>query len=138
MATPGGGGGIISASIIVLILVAAAIGAIVGLGLGGIEGLGSRTIAIAAGFVAVIVASIARYKVVFLGAGQGADESRIPMVLVVNAAIASIAGSLAAHDLYAIVGVTGFGMLGALAGLLSAVLMAMLMITYHTNPYPGR
>lgn len=138
MATPGGGGGVISASIIVLILVAAAIGAIVGLGLGGIEGLGSRTIAIAAGFVATIVASIARYKVVFLGAGQGADESRIPMVLVVNAAIASIAGSLAAHDLYAIVGVTGYGMLGALAGLLSAVLMAMLMITYHMNPYPGR
>jgi len=138
MATPGGGGGIISASIIVLILVASAIGAIVGLGLGGVDGLGSRTIAIAAGFVATIVASIARYKVVFLGAGQGADESRVPMVLVVNAAIASIAGSLAAHDLYAIVGVTGYGMLGALAGLLSAVLMAMLMITYHMNPYPGR
>lgn len=138
MATPGGGGGVISASIIVLILVAAAIGAIVGLGLSGIEGLGSRTIAIAAGFVATIVASIARYKVVFLGAGQGADESRVPMVLVVNAAIASIAGSLAAHDLYSIVGVPGFGMLGALAGLLSAVLMAMLMITYHMNPYPGR
>ncbi|MDO9384786.1 MAG: hypothetical protein Q7T86_18215 [Hyphomicrobiaceae bacterium] len=138
MATPGGGGGVISASIIVLILVAAAIGAIVGLGLGGVEGLGSRTIAIAAGFVATIAASIARYKVVFLGAGQGADESRIPMVLVVNAAIASIAGSLAAHDLYAVVGVTGYGMLGALAGLLSAVLMAMLMITYHMNPYPGR
>jgi len=138
MATPGGGEGIISASIIVLILVASAIGAIVGLGLGGVDGLGSRTIAIAAGFVATIVASIARYKVVFLGAGQGADESRVPMVLVVNAAIASIAGSLAAHDLYAIVGVTGYGMLGALAGLLSAVLMAMLMITYHMNPYPGR
>lgn len=138
MATPGGGGGIISASIIVLILVAAAIGAIVGLGLGGVEGLGSRTIAISAGFVAVIVASIARYKVVFLGAGQGADESRVPMVLVVNAAIASIAGSLAAHDLYSVVGVTGYGMLGALAGLLSAVLMAMLMVTYHANPYPGR
>ncbi len=138
MATPGGGGGIISASIIVLILVAAAIGAIVGLGLGGVEGLGSRTIAIAAGFIATIVASIARYKVVFLGAGAGVDESRVPMVLVVNAAIASIAGSLAAHDLYSVVGVTGYGMLGALAGLLSAVLMAMLMITYHANPYPGR
>lgn len=138
MATPGGGGGIISASIIVLVLVAAAIGAIVGLLLGGVDGFGTRTIAIAAGFIATIVASIARYKVVFLGAGAGADESRIPMVLVVNAAIASIAGSLAAHDLYSVVGVTGYGMLGALAGLLSAVLMAMLMITYHMNPYPGR
>ncbi len=138
MATPTGGGGVISASIIVLILVAAAIGAIVGLGLGSVEGIGSRTVAVAAGFIATIVASIARYKVVFLGAGVGADEARVPMVLVVNAAIASIAGSLAAHDLYGLVGVPGSGMLGALAGLLSAVLMALLMITYHTFPTPGR
>lgn len=138
MATPGGGGGVISASIIVLILVAAAIGAIVGLVLEGVLPQGNRVLAIVAGFIAVIVASIARYKVVFLGAGQGVDETRVPMVLVVNAAIASIAGSLAAHDLWGFGGLSGAGVLGALAGLLSAVLMAMLMITYHTNPSPGR
>ncbi len=138
MATPGGGGGIISASIIVLILVAMVIGALVALALNGVLPEGNRLLAVVAGFVAVVVASIARYKVVFLGAEQGADESRVPMVLVVNAAIASIAGSLAAHDLYGLVDVPGPGILGALAGLLSAVLMAMLMITYHMNPYPGR
>ena len=82
--------GIISASIIILILVAAAIGAIAGLLLDGIAP-GSRTLAIAAGFIATVLASIARYKVVFLGAGAGFDESRVPTVLVVNAAIASIA-----------------------------------------------
>ena len=130
--------GITSASIIVLVIVAMAIGAAVGLALGSVEGIGTRTLAIAAGFIATIIASIARYKVVFLGAGAGPDDTRVPMVLLVNAAIASIAGSLAAHDLYSIVGVTGYGVLGALAGLLSAVLMAMLMITYHTNPYPSR
>lgn len=138
MATPGGGGGVISASIIVLILVAAAIGALVALALHGVLPEGNRLLAIVAGFIAVLVASIARYKVVFLGAGQGVDESRIPMVLVVNAAIASIAGSLAAHDLWGFNGLTAPGLLGALAGLLSAVLMAMLMVTYHTNPNPNR
>jgi len=140
MATPGGGGGVISASIIVLILVAAAIGALTALALSNLGVLpeGNRLLAIVSGFIAVIVASIARYKVVFLGAGQGADESRVPMVLVVNAAIASIAGSLAAHDLWGFNGLTAPGMLGALAGLLSAVLMAMLMVTYHANPNPSR
>lgn len=140
MATPGGGGGVISASIIVLILVAAAIGALVALVLSNLGVLpeGNRLLAIVSGFIAVIVASIARYKVVFLGAGQGADESRVPMVLVVNAAIASVAGSLAAHDLWGFNDLTAPALLGALAGLLSAVLMAMLMVTYHANPNPGR
>lgn len=138
MATPGGGGGIISTSIIVLILVASVVGAFVALMLSGVLPEGNRLLAIVSGFIAVVIASIARYKVVFLGAGQGADESRVPMVLVVNAAIASIAGSLAAHDLWGFNGLEAPGILGALAGLLSAVLMAMLMITYHTNPSTGR
>jgi hypothetical protein len=130
--------GVISASLLILIVVAIAIGAGVGLLLG--EALpGTRSIAIAAGFLATIIASIARYKLVFLGAQRGPDEARIPMVLVVNAAIASIAGSLAAHDLMGFVSAqTSPALLGALAGLISAVLMAMLMITYHSNPSPRR
>jgi hypothetical protein len=130
--------GVISASLIILVLVASAIGAGVGLLLGGVVP-GTRSIAIAAGFTATVIASIARYKLVFLGAHTGTDEARIPMVLVVNAAIASIAGSLAAHDLIGFAGgQTTPAMLGAFAGLLSAVLMAMLMITYHSNPNPSR
>ena len=52
------------------------------------------------------------------------------------AAIASIAGSLAAHDLYRYmtkIWVSDFWRTG---GLLSAILMAMLMITYHMNSQP--
>jgi len=87
-----------------------------------------------AGFIATVVASIARYKLVFLGAGIGTDERKVPGVLVVNAAIASIAGSLAAHDLTGLISDPPSSVLiGTFAGLLSAVLMAMLMITYHTN-----
>lgn len=130
--------GVVSASLIILVLVASAIGAGVGLLLGGALP-GTRAVAITAGFTATVVASIARYKLVFLGADKGVDEAKVPMVLVVNAAIASIAGSLAAHDLMGFAsGQLSPALLGALAGLLSAVLMAMLMITYHSNPAPRR
>jgi hypothetical protein len=130
--------GIISASLVILILVATAIGGLVGLVFGSLA-IDTRITALVAGFVATVAASIARYTVVFLGAHAGVDEARIPTVLVVNAAIASIAGSLAAHDLTGLVGMQASPLLlGAMAGLLSAVLMAMLMITYHTHPSPRR
>jgi hypothetical protein len=135
---PAKSSGAISASLIILILVAAAIGAITALALSaaglGEAGFGTRTFALICGFVATLVASIARYKVIFLGAGKGADESKVPGLVLTYAAIASVAGSLAAHDLFSYLVVDGpLAFLGALAGLLSAVLMAMLMITYHTN-----
>ena len=93
--------GSVSASLIIVIIVAAAIGAVIALILQG-AGLSTRAIAIISGFIATIIASIARYKILFLGAGKGPDDSRIPSVVVTYAAIASIAGSLAAHDLSAI------------------------------------
>lgn len=135
---PAKSSGAISASLIVLILVAAAIGALTALVLGsaglGEAGFGTRTFALICGFVATVIASIARYKVIFLGAGKGADESKVPSLVLVYAVIASIAGSLAAHDLYTFTMTDGpLAFLGALAGLFSAILMAMLMITYHTN-----
>ena len=131
--------GVISASLVIVTLVAIIIGAVIGLLLGGFLPPGSRLIAIPAGFIATVVASIARYKLVALTIRAGVDEARIPTVLVVNAAIASIAGSLAAHDLMGFVGAqTSPALLGALAGLLSAVLTALLMITYHTHPDPRR
>ncbi|MDQ8699506.1 hypothetical protein [Hyphomicrobium sp. LHD-15] len=130
--------GVISTSIIVLVLIATAIGALIGLALDGVLP-GTRSLAITAGLTATIIASIARYKIVFLGAGKGVDESKVPGVLVVNAAIASIAGSLAAHDLAGLVASPPSSVLvGTFAGLLSAVLMALLMITYHTNATPAR
>jgi hypothetical protein len=128
--------GSVSASLIIVIIVAAAIGAVIALILQG-AGLSTRAIAIISGFIATIIASIARYKILFLGAGKGPDDSRIPSVVVTYAAIASIAGSLAAHDLFRYMHEdVGIGFLGALAGLLSAILMAMLMITYHMNSQP--
>jgi hypothetical protein len=126
-------GGIVSASLLILIIVAAAIGCAVAIVLQE-TGLSSRAIALISGFIATLVASIARYKVIFLGAGKGPDDSRIPSVVVIYSAIASIAGSLAAHDLHRTLnGDMATAFLGALAGLFSAILMAMLMITYHRH-----
>ncbi|MBA2127021.1 hypothetical protein DLM45_12430 [Hyphomicrobium methylovorum] len=126
-------GGVISASLIILILVAAVIGAGVALILQD-TGLGSRTIAIVSGFIATVMASVARYKIIFLGAGKGADDSSVPSLVLIYSAIASFAGSLAAHDLHRhLADNMGVAFLGALAGLFSAILMAMLMITYHMN-----
>jgi hypothetical protein len=125
--------GLVSASLVVVTVVSIVIGAVVGLLLGELFPSGSRFIAIPAGFIATVVAGIARYRLIALGARV--DAARIPVVLVVSAAIASIAGSLAAHDLMGFVGAqTSPGLLGAFAGLLSAMLTALLMITYHTNP----
>ena len=62
--------GSVSASLIILILVAAVIGAVVAIVLQS-AGLDLRPTALIAGFIATIVASIARYKILFLGAGRG-------------------------------------------------------------------
>ena len=129
--------GIVSASLIIVILIATAIGAIVALFLSGVV-TGTRTLALISGFVATVLAAIGRYKIIFLGAGKGADESKIPGLILTYAVIASIAGSLAAHDVFGFMATDGsLAMLGALAGLFSAILMAMLMITYHTNTSVG-
>lgn len=123
--------GVISASLIILILVATVVGAVVALVLK--DMVEPRVMAILAGLVAAILASIARYKLIFRSAGAGSDETRVPGVLIVNVAIASIAGSLAAHDVSTYAGVMEPAVVGGLAGLFSAILMAMLMITFHSN-----
>jgi hypothetical protein len=82
-----------------------------------------------AGFIATVVASIVRYRLVGLGARRRVDEAKVPTVLIVSTAVASIAGSLAAHDLMGSVGADT--LLGAFAGLLRTVLVALLMITYR-------
>jgi uncharacterized membrane protein AbrB (regulator of aidB expression) len=129
--------GVTSASLIVIILTAAAIGAIVG----GIIGtsLDTAPLAIVSGFVATVVAVIVRNKLLNRFSGVGPDDFQIPMVVAVFAIIASIAGSLASKEMLDQVGgVWSPVWIGTLAGLASAILMALLMITYHMYPEPRR
>jgi hypothetical protein len=129
--------GVTSASLIVIILTAAAVGAIVG-GLIGTS-LETAPLAIAAGFIATIVAVVVRNKLLNRFSGVGPDDFQIPMVVAVFAVIASIAGSLASKEILDQVGGEWSPVwVGTLAGLGSAILMALLMITYHMYPEPRR
>ena len=129
--------GVTSASLIVVIVVTAAVGA----GVGGILGnyLPAIAVALGAGFLATVVAVIARNTLVNRLSGAGPDEARIPVVVAVFAVIGSVAGSLAAKEILDQAGGAYTSVwLGTVAGLASAVLVALLMITYHMHPQPSR
>ena len=87
-----------------------------------------------AGFIATIVGGIARDFVVRRGGGSGPDSSRMPALVLIYSAVASLAGSSAAMEVAQQSEVSASVWIGTLAGLFSAILMAMLMITYYTNP----
>jgi len=121
-----------SASILIVMIVAIVIGGLTGMVLGGSVSI--FVLALAAGFLGVIGAAIARNYVLVRIAGSGPDDSGIPGIIVVFAAVASIAGSLAAEDINESLLHLSPAMVGAFAGLISSVLMVMLMVTYHMNP----
>jgi len=122
-----------SASLIVMLLVAAAVGAIVGRIIG--QSINPALLAIVCGFVATIAAIVARNKLMNRIVGVGPDDFKIPMVVIVYALIASIAGSLAGKEVLDQAG-GNFSpeWIGTLAGLGSAILMSLLMITYYMHP----
>ena len=126
-----------SASILVVVFTAAVVGALIGLGLGGFIS-NAVVLALIAGFVGTLAASVARNTLVHRFSGVGPDDSRVPSVVLTYAVIASIAGSLAGHDIATILGEASPVWIGTLAGLFSAVLMALLMITYYMNPPPAK
>lgn len=122
-----------SASLLIVLLVSTAVGAVTGLGVG--TALGSLSLAILAGFLGTIIGAVVRNLIVSRGAGMGPDDTRTPMLVIVFAAVASLAASTAALELAKRSDLAGSPVwIGTLAGLFAAILMAMLMITYYTNP----
>lgn len=121
-----------SASLLIVIFVGTVVGAVTGLVVGG--GFGAIYLAILAGFLGSVAAVIVRNLILAKGAGVGPDDSRTPVLVAIYAVIASLAGSLAAKEVTDFSEISAPVGIGALAGLFSAVLLAMLMITYHTHP----
>jgi hypothetical protein len=122
-----------SASLLIVLIVGAAVGALVGLGLG--ASVGALTLAIIAGFLGTVIGAVVRNFILSRGAGLGPDDSRTPMLVIVYAAVASLAASAAAVEIAQRSDLAGSPVwIGTLAGLFAAILMAMLMITYYTNP----
>ncbi len=120
-----------SASILVVLIVAIVIGGITGLALGG--SVSVFVLAFAAGFIGVVTAGIVRNYVLVRIVGSGPNDSGIPSLIVVFAAVASVAGSLAAEDISESLLHLSPAMVGAFVGLISSVLMVMLMVAYHMN-----
>ena len=121
-----------SASLLIVILVGLVVGALTGMVLGG--GIGGTVLAIVAGFLACLAAIAARYFIVKRGIGVGRDDSQTPSLVIFYALVASLAGSLAAKEVADCAELAAPGGIGALAGIFSSVLLAMLLIIYHTRP----
>ncbi|MGZ8417598.1 MAG: hypothetical protein ACXWVQ_11595 [Methyloceanibacter sp.] len=91
--------------------------------------------AIIAGFLGTVIGAVVRNFILSRGAGLGPDDSRMPMLVIVYAAVASLAASAAAVEIAQRSDLSASPVwIGTLAGLFAAILMAMLMITYYTNP----
>ena len=121
-----------SASILIVLIVATIVGSLTGMVLA--DSVSVFALGLAAGFLGVIAAAIVRNYVLVRLASAGPDDSGIPGLVVIFSLVSSIAGSLAAEDIGESVLHLSDAMIGAFAGLLSAVLMIMLMVTYHMNP----
>jgi polyferredoxin len=124
-----------SANLLIVILVGAVVGALVGLALGG--SLTGFYLAVVAGFLATVIAGVARNEIM-KRAGAGPDDSKIPNLVLIYSAVASLGGSSLADEVVRISGLDSAVWLGMLAGLFSCILLAMLLITYYMNPETGR
>jgi tellurite resistance protein TehA-like permease len=122
-----------SANLLIVIIVGTMVGALTGLGLGGYFG-NQLYLAILAGFLGTIIGALARNYIMARRSG-GSDDSRTPGLVIVYAAVASLAASAAALEIAQQSHLEDSSVwIGTLAGLFASILMAMLMITYHTNP----
>jgi putative effector of murein hydrolase len=121
-----------SASLLIVLFVGTVVGALTGMVVG--LSFGTLCLAILAGFLGSVAAIFVRNSILAWGAGVGPDDSKTPVLVAVYAVIASLAGSVAAKEMADFSEITAPAGIGAAAGLISALLLAMLMITYHTNP----
>jgi hypothetical protein len=88
-----------------------------------------------AGFLGTVAAGIVRNTLLINAWGAaGVEDAGTPSVVITYAAVASLAGSLAADRIALLIGAMPAIVIGGLAGLLSAVLLGLLMVTYRMNP----
>ncbi len=120
-----------SASLLIVLFVGTVVGAVAGMIVG--LGYGEIALAIVAGFLGSIAAVMIRNLIINKGVGVGADDAKTPVLVAIYAVVASLAGSLAAKEVADFAEIDAPGGIGDLAGLFSALLLAMLLITCHTN-----
>ena len=123
-----------SASLLIVLLVGTAVGALTGLAAGHFS-LGALTVALLAGFLGTTIGAAVRNFILARSAGIGPDDSRTPLLVIIYAVIASLAASAAAVELAQRSDLGDSRIwVGTLSSLIAAILMSMLLITYHTKP----
>jgi hypothetical protein len=121
--------GVMTASLLTVLLVSTVVGGVTALALKGV--LSPAISAVAAGLVGTVAAGLARNTLlVRVWEAAGVEDAGTPASIVFSAAVASLAGSLSAYELAGEIGRVWPGVLGMLAGLLSAALMGMLMLAH--------
>jgi len=125
--------GLTTASLLVVFLVSTGVGAFVGLALGG--AVGAVLLAIVAGFAGTVIAGVVRNTLLVSAWGvAGIRDVGTPVVVVVYAAVASLAGSLSAYHLAEYAAAIDPVFIGALAGALASALFGLLIVTYRMAP----
>ena len=125
-----------TANLLVVIVVGTAVGALAGWALGSMFPH-SLYLGTVAGFLAAIIAGVVRNIVVARVTGVGPDTSRIPTLVILYSAIASLAGGAAAVEVARASQHDSPVWIGTLAGLFSSILTALLIIAYYMNPQTG-
>lgn len=119
--------GVITASLLTVVLVSTLVGGLAGMVLHG--AVTPVATAILAGLFGTVVAGIVRNTLLIrVWNAAGVEDVGTPASVVVSAAVASLAGSLAAYQMISGIGPIWSGVTGMLAGLLSAGSMALLML----------
>jgi hypothetical protein len=122
-----------SADLLIVLVVGTAVGALAGLAIG--TDIGPLWVAVIAGFLGTIIGAIVRNFIISRGVGRRPDDASTPILVIIYAVIASLAGSTAALEISQQSDLADAPVwIGTLAGLFSAILMALLMIVYHTHP----
>jgi hypothetical protein len=126
--------GIISASLLVVVLVATLGGAVTGLTVG--DAVSPVALAVLSGLIGTLAAGVVRNTLLISAWGvAGVEDVGTPLVVLAYGAVASLAGSLSAFQLMMAANAPIWPALtGALAGLLSAGLMGLLIVTYRMQP----
>ncbi|HKD48168.1 MAG TPA: hypothetical protein VKB67_10825 [Rhizomicrobium sp.] len=121
----------LQAALLIILIVSVVVGAVSGLVLGGV--LGGLPLAVAASLLSLAAAWMAHKAFVNRVSKVGAIRRGVPMLVVVFSIIASLIGSSSATEMTRDLALRP-GMTGAIAGLLSAVMMVMLTMCYGWRP----
>lgn len=125
--------GVTTASLLTVILVSTIVGGLAGMFLNG--SVSPALTAVLAGLTGTLAAGLARNTVLIRAwNAAGIDDGGTPAAVIALAAVASLAGSLAAYELIGAAGPVWPGVTGMFAGLLSGVLMGLLIIAHRMQP----